>query len=142
MSIFRRRLAKVKCKTWVRDGSFKFPELDDLSLAGRPNVGVAFSGGGTRAAAAALGQLRALDQLGALQRMRYISSVSGGTWACIPYVYLPRPFSDKCVSATATNRHSADLAARLPEQELTPACRPPVHPDPNPWGRSSFLVVG
>nr|VFJ46002.1 MAG: Patatin-like phospholipase [Candidatus Kentron sp. FM]VFJ52145.1 MAG: Patatin-like phospholipase [Candidatus Kentron sp. FM]VFK09131.1 MAG: Patatin-like phospholipase [Candidatus Kentron sp. FM] len=53
-------------------------------------VGFAFSGGGTRAAAATLGQLRALRELGWLSRADYISAISSGSWTVVPYVYLPK----------------------------------------------------
>lgn len=71
-----------------------FPELHDASLAvpwllDRPSLGVAFSGGGTRSATATLGQLRALDALGWVDQIRYFSLVSGGSWAAMPYIYLP-----------------------------------------------------
>jgi hypothetical protein len=50
--------------------------------------GVAFSGGGSRSAAATLGQLRGLHLTGALPAIGYISAVSGGAWAATPYTYL------------------------------------------------------
>ena len=51
------------------------------------DLGVAFSGGGTRAATATLGQLRALHENGWLKRVRYVSAVSGSTWSAVPFVY-------------------------------------------------------
>lgn len=59
------------------------------------NVGIAFSGGGSRAAAATTGQLRALNHLHLMDKVRYISSVSGGTWASVAYTYLPESISDE-----------------------------------------------
>jgi hypothetical protein len=74
--------------------AFVFPELDTQSSAADadrllklPNVGLAFSGGGTRSATAVLGQLRGLRKNGWLQNVRYVSAVSGGAWAAIPFVY-------------------------------------------------------
>ena len=101
MSIFSKRLSHVNCKTWLVNGNgFQFPELGDPQfkldhLLSRPNVGIAFSGGGTRSASATLGQLRALHYLGLLDSARYISCVSGGSWACVPYTFLPRPNADE-----------------------------------------------
>jgi hypothetical protein len=69
-----------------------FPESD--LLKDRPDLGIAFSGGGTRAATAELGQLRGLQQLGWLSRVRYVSAVSGGGWAAIPFVYSKQPLED------------------------------------------------
>jgi hypothetical protein len=51
--------------------------------------GLAFAGGGTRAATMALGQLRAFHELGWINKVHYISAVSGGAWAVTPYSFLP-----------------------------------------------------
>lgn len=58
------------------------------------NVGVSLSGGGSRALAAGMGQLRALRKLtlrgrSLLAQIRALSVVSGGAWLGVPYVYLP-----------------------------------------------------
>jgi hypothetical protein len=74
-----------------RDAAVTFPETDGLKKA-RPDAldfGIAFSGGGTRAASATVGQLRALQHLGWLDKVRYITAVSGGAWAVVPFVYSP-----------------------------------------------------
>jgi hypothetical protein len=57
-------------------------------------VGVCFSGGGSRALSAAMGQMRGLRALGVLDDVFFISSVSGGTWASALYAYLPASFSE------------------------------------------------
>jgi hypothetical protein len=62
-----------------------FPETD--SLPEGPSLGVAFSGGGTRSATMALGQLRGLKKIGLLDQVRYVSAISGGGWALVPFVY-------------------------------------------------------
>src|SRR5690349_9818732 len=62
-----------------------FPETD--ALQGRPSLGIAFSGGGTRSATMSMGQLRGLQRLGILEKVTYISAVSGGSWASVPFVY-------------------------------------------------------
>lgn len=62
-----------------------------------PVLGICFSGGGTRAMSCTLGQLSALTTLPdpvdssktLIDRASFISSVSGGTWGSVPYVYLP-----------------------------------------------------
>ena len=68
----------------VNEGPLKVEHLDD-----RAAFGIAFSGGGTRAASAALGQLRALTTLGWMDQAKYVSAVSGGSWTVVPYIYLP-----------------------------------------------------
>lgn len=56
------------------------------------NVAVCLSGGGSRALSAGMGQLQALETLQAngaslLSQVRAISTVSGGGWVGIPFVY-------------------------------------------------------
>ncbi len=77
------------------------PTPDNLTveafLPGRDtpgNVGVCFSGGGTFALVSALGQMRALRHLGYLGKSRAISSVSGGSWATVPFTFLPDDIAD------------------------------------------------
>ena len=62
-------------------GGIKFPEQNIPSVMARPNAGVCFSGGGARAYSAAWGQLRALADSGYLDKFRYMSGISGGSWA-------------------------------------------------------------
>ncbi len=78
---------QVPPETW-KGQLWEPPEKAALDAAGRGAVGVAFSGGGTRAAAAAVGQLRGLRHNGWLDRdVRYIAAVSGGSWAAVPFTY-------------------------------------------------------
>ena len=64
-----------------------FPERQTPLIDRTRDCGVCFSGGGTRSLAASMGQLRGLYNLGLLSGTRYISSVSGGSWAATNYVY-------------------------------------------------------
>jgi hypothetical protein len=66
---------------------------------GAGNVGVCLSGGGSRAFSAGLGQLRALETIqlngsSLLSQVSILSTVSGGGWIGIPFVYLPGSFND------------------------------------------------
>lgn len=73
------------------DRGVDYPEMqDDDFRRGRASFGVAFQGGGNRAAPAALGQLRALHDLGWIKQIRYITAISGGSWTAIPYTYLKK----------------------------------------------------
>lgn len=63
------------------------------------NVGVAISGGGSRALVAGMGQLRGLRQLrvngtSVLSQMKALAGTSGGTWVTVPFCYLPTDVSD------------------------------------------------
>ena len=85
---------KLNVQYWTvpASGSFVFPEVSDSNLSydpikGRPNCGIAFSGGGTVSAALAPGFIKALEDLGLMKNVRYISGVSGGTWGTAAYCY-------------------------------------------------------
>ncbi len=88
----------VEARYWQIDPGFwtsadpdlkTFPERQlDPPLPGA-DLGVAFSGGGTRSAAATIGQLRGLVQNGWLERVKYMTAVSGGSWAAVPFTYYP-----------------------------------------------------
>jgi hypothetical protein len=69
-----------------------FPECEYVK--GKPSLGLAFSGGGTRSAAATLGQLRGLRANGWLDHVRYISAISGGGWASVPFTFTKRPLDE------------------------------------------------
>ncbi|MXV96695.1 MAG: hypothetical protein F4Z92_12745 [Gemmatimonadetes bacterium] len=58
------------------------------------DVGLALSGGGSRAIAFHLGCFRALHDLGLLARLQVISSVSGGSVIAAMYAYSSESFSD------------------------------------------------
>jgi hypothetical protein len=73
---------------------YSFPEQTTEFLAATTNCGVCFSGGGTRAMSAAMGQMRGLNNLGILENARYISCVSGGSWASAVYTYYKTGPSD------------------------------------------------
>ncbi len=58
------------------------------------SVAVCFSGGGSRALSAAMGQIRGLRHLGLMDKTTLISGVSGGAWASTVYSYVPNDISD------------------------------------------------
>ena len=60
----------------------------------RRELGLALSGGGSRAIAFHLGCLRALNDLGLLDRLQVISSVSGGSVISAMYAYSNDPFAE------------------------------------------------
>ncbi len=76
----------------------RFPELDphhgDYVGDAKRKIGICFSGGGTRSATCTHGQLRALKELGVLERVGYISCVSGGAWAAVPYTFLAEHYEE------------------------------------------------
>lgn len=82
-------LARTWSNNWISDNGFPEDKLevftDDFSFK---EIGVAFSGGGTRSAACTLGQLKALHDLDIISNIRYISAVSGGGWAATPFSFI------------------------------------------------------
>jgi hypothetical protein len=81
------RLWVIDAGHWKETGRPDFPERALLDKERPVDVGIAFSGGGTRAATAAIGQLRGLQRNGWLNRVRYMTAVSGGSWAAVPFTY-------------------------------------------------------
>lgn len=89
------------------------------------NVGVCLSGGGSRAFSAGIGQLQALEYLQAngsslLNQTRALSTVSGGGWIGIPFVFLPAGVSDSDFLGTyvAPADLTVDGLANLPAQGI------------------------
>lgn len=81
-------MSEVLARTWTTPPApADWPELGLPEIAARSPIGLCFSGGGTRALAAAWGQLRALKALGVLDQARWISGVSGGSWAAGIYTF-------------------------------------------------------
>jgi hypothetical protein len=79
-------VAMLKVKAWPSTSdqdSLTFPE-DELNLK---KTGICMSGGGTRAMVCAVGQLKGLVEIGLLDDVGYISCVSGGSWASVPFTY-------------------------------------------------------
>jgi len=72
--------------------------LSITGISGRPpslgRVGLALSGGGSRAASTALGVVRFLHHADLLRHVRAISCVSGGGWFSVPFSFLPGDVAD------------------------------------------------
>lgn len=58
------------------------------------NVAICISGGGSVSMMSTLGQLRALKQMGVLDKASCISTVSGGSWATVLFTFLPKGIAD------------------------------------------------
>lgn len=86
------RIRRNEVRVWKVDDKYrqKFPENDHPEWGGRPEIGVCFSGGGTRSATASLGQMRALKELGLDKHIDIMGAISGGGWFATPYTYLPK----------------------------------------------------
>ncbi len=89
-------LSRYNVKTWNTEAAdFQFPEItgDDAYFdanSNRPERGICFSGGGTVSIALIAGYLNALEELGLIPEIGYISGVSGGTWGTAAYMYNPQ----------------------------------------------------
>lgn len=74
------------------------------------DIGLALSGGGSRAAAFHLGCLRALSDRGLLPRVRVLSGISGGALLGALYAYGPKQFAEFDAEATELLRGGLQLA--------------------------------
>ncbi|MCZ6699311.1 MAG: patatin-like phospholipase family protein, partial [Planctomycetota bacterium] len=84
----------LHARLWVSQGKvYTFPEQVPPHET-KPTTGVCLSGGGTRALSAGMGQLRALNQLGLLKHVQYLSCVSGGAWLGTAFTYYERGARD------------------------------------------------
>ena len=78
----------LSARAYISQGSsYVFPEQQPGVLPAVPTTAVCFSGGGTRALTAAMGQLRGLVAAGLMDKIGYISCVSGGSWASTAFTY-------------------------------------------------------
>jgi len=74
-----------RVKSWnVKADAKEYPETDLLTGT---NSALALSGGGTRAYLNSIGSLKALLDLGLMDNLSYLSSVSGGSWANSAYTF-------------------------------------------------------
>jgi len=109
---------RLESRVWPNtDSGLVFPECQD----GRPSTGVCFSGGGTRSYAATIGQLRGLAEIGLLERIGYVSAVSGGAWAATAHAYYAGPgqTNDEILGAVIRPEElDAAALSRLSESEL------------------------
>lgn len=92
MPFYKNRMKYVNSKLWRTGEDTLFPEKQELG--DKAKVGVCFSGGGTRSASCTHGQLRALNELGLLEKIGYFSCVSGGSWAALPFTFLNKHYQD------------------------------------------------
>ncbi len=78
---------RATARVWPTSGSDDHPEQAHPLVAPPRSTGVCISGGSTRSFAAAIGILRGLTVSGLLRHVGYLSAVSGGAWAAVPYTY-------------------------------------------------------
>lgn len=100
----------------------KFPEM---VYSGRYNphssgnsVGIALSGGGTRAFSCALGQVQALNARGALANTAAISCNSGGNWFGTVFTFAPEPGGIGNVAGDTPYTDAQLLGTPVPPSEL------------------------
>jgi hypothetical protein len=123
--------ARVWRGTAGEDRILTFPELVPATggnaalreLQSKPNNGVAFSGGGTRSFSVSIGYFLGLHELDLLKSTRYISSVSGGTWAAAAYIY-----TNPSTGAHVAQNDTALLGVVLPPHALNWAALDDVPP--------------
>ena len=89
-----------------------FPERTHREYMNRKDTAVCYSGGGTRAALLAMGQMRYLSPYSG--QIGYASSVSGGSWAASIYTYATQGNLDKLLGPVETNPSNYQSGARIP----------------------------
>eukprot|EP00466_Bigelowiella_natans_P005579 jgi/Bigna1/77151/fgenesh1_pg.46_\ len=94
----------VNVRAWWSPPSQKFewPEMEYPEIARKLSSAISFSGGGSRSFAATLGYLRGLKDIGALDKPRYITGVSGGNWAVAVYSFRQNGADDDTLLGTYT----------------------------------------
>jgi len=92
-------------------GSQRFP---GHQMEVNSGAALCISGGGSRALSVALGAFRALENLGMMQNVSGLSSVSGGSWASAIYMFADVPTSILLGSPTAPSELSLDVLGRKP----------------------------
>ncbi|MCY4399336.1 MAG: ThiF family adenylyltransferase [Gemmatimonadetes bacterium] len=90
--VFRTTL-RPRCVYHIQEDVSETISVEPAAVSPR-DVGLALSGGGSRAIAFHLGCFRALHDLGLLARLQVISSVSGGSVISAMYAYSSESFSD------------------------------------------------
>lgn len=88
-------------------------------------IGLALSGGGTRAVGWGLGVLRALENMGLMSKFDAISTVSGGTWIGAPYMFqtkytLDELFGPKTDPGKLTEEELNKASARMNDMSSDP----------------------
>ncbi|MDQ5941145.1 MAG: cytosolic phospholipase [Candidatus Dependentiae bacterium] len=66
----------------------------EINVAYMPNITLCISGGGFRAMLASLGALRGLEEIGVWGTIDYVASLSGGSWALIPWIQSKKSLTD------------------------------------------------
>lgn len=90
LAVVTKALADFSARAW--QSAKEYPEPSDFPeiplLKDRPNTGIAFTGGGSRAYTAAMGYLAGLHKLDLLKNVRYVGGISGGAWATSTFSYV------------------------------------------------------
>lgn len=85
-------------KAWQAAADFPepsdFPEAGDENVNARPNTAIVITGGGSRSYLASAGYLAALEEMGLMSKVRYITGISGGAWFTMCYTFSKENVSD------------------------------------------------
>jgi len=82
-------------QAWQNVGDvFTFPETAYPEVESKQNVGVTFSGGGSRSYTLTIGTLAAFHELNMMGNVKYVAGSSGGSWGMGVYSYYQHDFVD------------------------------------------------
>jgi len=78
------------------------------------STAVCISGGGSRSLSLAMGQLRALENIGLMRKVDAISAVSGGSWATSVYMFANMPTEELLGKATSPSSLTMEALRKAP----------------------------
>jgi len=113
---------KLKFRTWRVAAAW--PEASVAAVRLRNSVGIALSGGGSRAYSASVGLVRGLDSLGLMQKAAYLSSISGGTWFAATYTYHQTSATDQELLGASVKPSSLSTSALSNQADYLMAAPP------------------
>lgn len=94
----------LKAKAFQSKGVYPtqsdFPEESLPTIKTRPSTAIAFTGGGSRSYLASIGYLSGLYELGLIPGIKYISGISGGSWATLAFSFSQAKVSDDVLLGT------------------------------------------
>jgi len=120
-------------------------EFIDASKLG--NVAICLSGGGSRALSAGIGELKALETVSLssnslLSQAIALSTVSGGSWLGVPFVYLPVSVSDAHFLGGPYVPPTSSPSSDLPPSQRTASANisRTISASPTCYGRPFFSI--
>ena len=115
--------ATLKAAVYPNDPAPQFPEQSDARYdPAKAGIGIALSGGGSRAYCCAHGQMAYFTLVGGLDAVGTISCVSGGAWFGGLFSYAESSCSDAELFGTVTTTAPGDLTLEMIDKTIDAKC--------------------